>query len=254
MYADADVISRARALAAEQLSYYGAFIPSSPGADDAREAGALLVRPDADEIQEITSSLRRAVSGKRVLDVCCGSGQWTACYHDAAAEITLLDASAERLDACRERFGAQANFTYVKADVFEWEAAGNYDTIVVTFWLSHIPQALFGGFWDTLLDCLAPHGEVFFADHRSGSYCERPNGASDPVVERTVADGRTYQVVKRLYEPSTLAEALSSIGWSAEVSGTRHFVYGMAGPLPPGQPGRRHGRGREAFPPGRRVS
>jgi len=235
-----DAINQARALAAEQLSYYEEFIPAND---------TLLIRPDEDEIQKIASMLRSATSGKRVLDVCCGSGQWTASYHDAAAEITLLDASRERLQVCRDRFGSYQHITYIRADIFEWAAAGSYDTIVTTFWLSHIPQALFAGFWDTLRGCLGPQGKVYFADHRSRFYAERRKGISDPVAIRTDAAGRKYRVVKRLYEPSNLNNALSSIGWSAEVAATPHFIYGLAEPLPSGQAARRGGHGRGPFHP-----
>jgi demethylmenaquinone methyltransferase/2-methoxy-6-polyprenyl-1,4-benzoquinol methylase len=130
---------------------------------------------------------------------------------------------------------------YLVADLFEWRPDRAYDVVFFSFWLSHVPRARFGEFWALVRSCVKPDGRVFFIDNRrSGSDAEEDPtvGRVDPYVvneegdiqRRRFEDGTEHRVVKIFYEPGPLTAALAAEGWSAQVSGTRWFIYGTAQP------------------------
>jgi ubiquinone/menaquinone biosynthesis C-methylase UbiE len=219
-------------LISEQCAYYDRYLPLGTPPSSARYEGAaeLLLEAHSSEVQLVVSALRESTSGQQVLDVCCGTGKWPVSYYSRTYGLTLLDASPNRLQVCRDRFSHVPTIRYIQADIFGWSTEEQYDVVVMTFWLSHIPSTAWFRFWETLRSCLRSGGTVFFADHRPSSYVESPHDGPDPFVIRQVAEGKSYRVVKRLYEAADLSEALSSVGWSTEISHTRHFIYGTAWP------------------------
>lgn len=230
---DGPADERTAQLISEQCAYYDSYLPveTPPGAVHHEGTEGLLLEPGSSEVHLVVSALRGSTSGQHVLDVCCGTGRWTASYYSRTYGLTLLDASPNRLQACRDRFGHVPTIRYIQADIFDWSAEEQYDVVVTTFWLSHVPSTAWHHFWETLRSCLRPGGTVFFTDHRPGSYVESPHDGPDPFVIRRVAtEGKSYRVVKRLYEAADLGEALSSVGWSAQISHTRYFIYGIARP------------------------
>lgn len=44
------------------------------------------------------------LSGRRVLDVACGTGEWLACFRDRGADVTGIDLSSKAIRICLERF------------------------------------------------------------------------------------------------------------------------------------------------------
>lgn len=231
---DGPADERTAQLISEQRAYYDSHLPKEapPGTVTGHGTAGLLLEPETSEVRQVVSELRRSTSGQHVLDVCCGTGRWTSTYYSGARGVALLDASPNRLKKCRDLFGHVSTISYIQADIFEWSAEDQYDVAVMTFWLSHVPGTAWRGFWGTLRSCLRPGGTVFFADHRPGDYVEAQHDGPDPFVVRRVPQGKSYRVVKRLYEAAELVETLSSVGWSAEISYTRHFIYGTARPVP----------------------
>jgi len=166
-----------------------------------------------------------------VLELACGTGQWTARL-GSAERLTALDATAEVLEKNRERM-KDRHVEYIHADLFEWEPPERYDVVFFSFWLSHVPQELSGRFWDLVDRCLAPDGRVFFIDNLPPP----PDGPLDPEIEgpddvsviRRLSDGRKYRVWKILFQPDDLREHLATLGWDFVVKPTGEFFLWAAG-------------------------
>ncbi|MGE0462412.1 MAG: class I SAM-dependent methyltransferase [Vicinamibacterales bacterium] len=85
-----------------------------------------------------------SVSGKRVLDVGCGSGRYCVEFaRRGAAEVVGLDVSARMLEIARfhaDAAGVQARCTFVRADVMEpgaWATSG-FDIVVAMGFFDYI--------------------------------------------------------------------------------------------------------------------
>jgi demethylmenaquinone methyltransferase/2-methoxy-6-polyprenyl-1,4-benzoquinol methylase len=153
-----------------------------------------------------------------VLELACGTGQWTVELARHASAVTAVDASPEALAICRRRVGAR-HVSLVAADLFAWHPEERYDLVFFSAWLSHVPPQRFDAFWALVADSLAPQGRVFVIDELPAvAALERPApGQPAPAVHRRLKTGRSYRAVKVLYGPDDLRRRLSALGWEAEI-------------------------------------
>jgi demethylmenaquinone methyltransferase/2-methoxy-6-polyprenyl-1,4-benzoquinol methylase len=187
---------------------------------------------DAAEVQD---ALGRCDPAGDVLELACGTGLWTQRLAPHAASLTAIDGSPEMLELCRARVN-DPRVRYVHADLFAWEPDSTYDVCFFGFWLSHVPEERFDGFWEKVRRAVGPEGRVFFidslrSDKASAVDHKLPDQAEETMLRR-LADGREYRIVKHFHEPRALQQRLTDLGWSAQVKATlEFFIYGHASAL-----------------------
>lgn len=213
----------ADALVREQIAYYRARAPEYDRSYDQRD--------DLRELVPVFDTL--PVTGD-VLELACGTGQWTGRLAARARSVTAVDASPEVLAIARERVTA-TTVEFICADLFTWRPSRRYDTVFFAFWLSHVPPTRFPGFWQTVADALAPGGEAVVLDNGPGEAAIEDvlTGQPVPAVRRRLDDGTEHRIVKVFHDPGQLVRDLAAQGWSAHVRpvGT-NFIAGTA--TPPG--------------------
>jgi SAM-dependent methyltransferase len=207
------------ALLAEQVAYYRA----RAGEYDA----TYPLDGESDARRRLRTALEALAPLGRVLELACGTGQWTVELARLASSVTAVDSSPEALAVCRRRVGT-AEVSLVEADVFGWRPPERYDLVFFSAWLSHVPPQRFEAFWESIGDCLAPGGRVFVIDELP-AVAELERRASDqpaPAVHRRLTTGRSFRAVKVFYGPDELRERLDALGWEAEVHAVdRRFFY-----------------------------
>ena len=208
-------------LLAEQQAYYRARAPEYL-------KGALV--PLASEQstalrRELGAAFDEHIRGD-VLELACGPGTWTAMLAERARTLTAIDGSPEMLAQAAERpYGEHVRF--VCADLFEWQPERRYDSIFFGFWLSHVPDERFQGFWAKVAHALRPGGRVVFIDDAIRSDEELVYGADSYVVRRVLSDGSLHRVVKMPHTPQALQERLSELGWQFEMHDAAPFFWGV---------------------------
>ncbi|MGZ4401214.1 MAG: class I SAM-dependent methyltransferase, partial [Gaiellaceae bacterium] len=177
------------------------------------------------EAAEVEAALERFRPAGDVLELACGTGLWTRHLVRHAQSLTALDASPEMLELNRKRVG-DAAVEYVIADLWRWRPQQRYDVCFFGFWLSHVPESRFARFWEIVQGVVRHSGRVFIVD--SGSGLTKATVAWDGERQRRrLADGREFDVVKRIYEPEELERILAGLGWRADLSRTASFfLYG----------------------------
>jgi SAM-dependent methyltransferase len=195
---------------------------------------------DVDELRSVFDAFAPAGD---VLELAAGTGIWTSELLRFADRVTALDASPETLALNRSKHGDD-RVDYVQADLFSFTPPRRFDVVFFSFWISHIPQPRFDGFWSVVADALAPGGRVFFLDGarpahgvangpagwRDRTSAEAVDGrAVADLTERRLRDGSRFQVVKRYWEPRVLEADLGALGWDANVGETTWaFMHGQA--------------------------
>jgi len=145
-----------------------------------------------DEIGAFRDLLTQTFSGKRVLEIACGTGFWTQALSHCAQSVTAVDINDEMLRIARAKPLGQANVTFMKLDVYELpDSLGGFDAALIAFWWSHIPKQRLRKFLMDLHRSFSVSCEVLVMDNR---YVE---GNSTP-LSRTDEDGNTYQTRKLL--------------------------------------------------------
>jgi demethylmenaquinone methyltransferase/2-methoxy-6-polyprenyl-1,4-benzoquinol methylase len=195
-------------LLAEQVDYYRA------RANEYDETG--LVGAD-EQGRRLQAALASFGPRGRVLELACGTGQWTGRLAATAQHVTAVDSSPEAL-AINRAAVADPHVQYVEADLFTWRSPERYDTVFFAFWLSHVPPERFEAFWALVSECLAPDGRVFFVEDRPtlAAYEQPAPGEPEYVVHRALLDGRTYRAIKAFRDPAWIVERLAGLGWAAE--------------------------------------
>ncbi|MFC9509597.1 class I SAM-dependent methyltransferase [Streptomyces sp. NPDC057002] len=208
------------ALLAEQIAYYRA------GADEYDRPYA-----EREELRRLLAMVEDLPVSGDVLELACGTGQWTALLAARARSVTAVDVAAEVLTAARARTSAP-DIRFVQADVLQWRPSRRYDTVFFAFWLSHVPPARLPAFWDTLAGMLTPGGRAVFVDDGPGAAADE-EGVTDgpvPTVLRRLDDGSRYRVVKVFHEARALTDHLTALGWTARVQAVDGSIVGVAQP------------------------
>jgi demethylmenaquinone methyltransferase/2-methoxy-6-polyprenyl-1,4-benzoquinol methylase len=208
------------ALLAEQMAYY-------------RAAAAEYDRPYAERegLQRLLTVVDDLPVSGDVLELACGTGQWTARLAARARSVTAVDAAAEVLAVARAR-GPFPNVRFLQADLFEWRPSRRFDTVFFAFWLSHVPPARLSGFWDTIAAVLAPGGKAIFIDDGPAAAASE-EGVTDgpvPTVLRRLDDGSRYRIVKVFHDARTLTGDLTARGWTVRVRALDGSLIGIAEP------------------------
>lgn len=99
-----------------------------------------------------------SVSGQRVLDIGCGTGETCTIWLDGGAEVTGVDVSAAMLALAADRTDGKA--TLVQADASVWRGAAPFDLAVSQFGLMFFadPDAAFA----TIAANVRPGGRLLF--------------------------------------------------------------------------------------------
>lgn len=156
----------------------------------AQEYDAVYAKPERQkDLRELEKWIPEVLSGKRVLEIACGTGYWTQFLAPRASFIVAADAALETLAIAKEREGTKG-VAFRMADAYALpNDLGSFDAAFAGFWLSHIPLQRIRPFLKELHAKLQPGSIVLFLDN---SYVE---GSSSPIGGRDT-DGNTYQIRK----------------------------------------------------------
>ena len=165
---------------AELLSYYR------------RRAGeyeAIYAKPERQaDLARLRERIPARLAGRRVLEVACGTGYWTALVARTAARIVATDAAEEPMRIAQSKDYGGRNVQFELADAYALiPALGTFDGALACFWWSHVPLSSVPEFLASLHGRLEPGARVLLMDNR---YVE---GSSTPIAERD-AEGNTYQL------------------------------------------------------------
>jgi trans-aconitate methyltransferase len=196
------------ALVAEQTAYYRA----RAGEYDKTSAYDPVSRA------ALAAALEAFAPNGRVLELACGTGEWTVELVKRASQLTAVDVAPEMLALNRERVGG-TDVRYLRADLFTWTPPERYDVVFFSAWLSHVPPQRFEDFWALVAACLNEHGRVFLIDDLPAvaAHEQLITGAPAPAVERRLTTGARYRTVKVFYEPDTLKARLVELGWDVDI-------------------------------------
>ena len=209
----------------EQKRYYA---ERAPEYDDWwYRRGRYELEPDAlarwrADVAEAEAAFEGFVPVGTVLELAAGTGIWTRKLVRLADRVVAVDANAETLTL------NTGDAELVCADVFEWEPAERFDLVFFSFWLSHVPEERFDEFWSLVRAAIRPGGRVFLLDSGVGDTAHTGTAQAGGEETRSLADGRTFRIVKRRWAPDELAARVRLLGFELDLrdSANGHFVYG----------------------------
>lgn len=169
-----------------------------PGADDslrsyyaarAREYERIYAKPERQsDLRRLEGLLPPLFTGRRVLEVACGTGYWTRFLAGEARSVDAVDASSETLAVAAEMPLPAGRVRFRVADAYALpDELGMFDAAFAGFWWSHVPKRERARFLGALHRRLLPGARVVLLDNLL------VEGSSTPIAHRD-ADGNTYQL------------------------------------------------------------
>jgi ubiquinone/menaquinone biosynthesis C-methylase UbiE len=153
------------------------------------------------------------VAGRDVLEVACGTGNWTQVLSRRARSVVAVDLFEDYLRLARSKPYPRDNVTFRIADAYALEGLdGRFDAAFCADWWSHMPRSMVDAFLGTLHGALGPGARVAVVDMLRTAYFDSIRSHTDAegneVQRRTLPDGRDYLVVKNFPSEAELRSAL----------------------------------------------
>jgi len=182
------------------------------------------------ELEAVADAMAKALSGRRVLEVACGTGFWTEIVAKAAKHVVAIDVSEKMLTIARKRKTLSANVEYIHGDAYTLaEIPGEFDAGLANFWFSHVPKARIDEFLHGFHKKLEKTAVVFMADNvyvpGIGGQLVTKVGIEDTFKLRKASDGSKYKVLKNYYSTDTLRHLLSPKTSDLKVHEAKYFWW-----------------------------
>jgi SAM-dependent methyltransferase len=196
----------------------------------AAEYDAIYAKPERQaELRALEAELPAFFTGRRVLEIACGTGWWTLHGARDAARWLATDLNPETMAIARSK-PLPATVELRPLDAYSFEGIGDderFDAAFAGHWWSHVPRPRLAGWLQALHARLAPGARIVMLDNQyaegSSTPIARRDADGNTYQQRRLADGSTHEVLKNF---PTRDEALAAIGpraRDADWSATRHY-------------------------------
>jgi len=159
--------------------------------------------------------------GKHVLEIACGTGNWTQVLSRRADSVLATDINASLIEMAKEKSCSASNVAFRIADAFKLRSLkGKYEAAFAADWWSHIPRSKLSIFLKGLHQKLRPGAPVVFVDmmpcdsqHRMFSHYDDEGNL---IHRRQLPSGEQYYVVKNFPTEAELRETLDGVADNVE--------------------------------------
>jgi 2-polyprenyl-3-methyl-5-hydroxy-6-metoxy-1,4-benzoquinol methylase len=211
-------------MTAELAAYYAA-----RAAEYERVYEKVERQPDLAFLRGLVAEYFRA---RRVLEIACGTGYWTASLAITAQSIMATDVGTQVLEVAKAKpWPERSSVTFCVADAFDLAGiAGDFDAAFAGFWWSHVPRERLGAFLDGLHHRLLPTARVMLLDNRyvegSSTPISRLDLAGNTYQHRMLSTGAKHEILKNFPTVSEVRERLTAHGvTNLEVVELPYFWY-----------------------------
>lgn len=197
--------------------------------DRAAEYDAIYAKPERQaDLASLRNLLPPLVAGSRVLEIAAGTGYWTRTLSASASAITATDLSTETLDVARTREYGPAGVAFQAADAYALDQVpGQFDLAFIGFFWSHILRADLPRFLAGLHARLGSAARVIVLDNRyvpgSSTPISRTTGDGDTFQQRTLTDGRSYEILKNFPAQEEFAADVAAFATDVTWTELRYF-------------------------------
>lgn len=159
--------------------------------------------------------------GADVLELACGTGNWTQVLARRARSVTATDVNESVLDLARRKPYASDRVRFELGDAYSLDRlSGTYNVAFAADWWSHIPRSRIPLFLNTLCERLAPGSRVIMIDMLPaedltflGTYRDKEGNR---INFRKLPSGEEFEVVKNFPTEQELVSSVEGFGGKVE--------------------------------------
>ena len=155
------------------------------------------------------------IKDMNILEIACGTGNWTRVLSDRARSVTATDVSIETIRIARGKTSEVENIVYEVIDGYSIdELPGEFDVAFAADFWSHIPKSMIAPFLEKLKLRLKKNGRVIFLDMLYRKEFDEEGFFYDDegnrISLRTLPDGSRFRVIKNFPSEAELGDTLKN--------------------------------------------
>ena len=195
----------------------------------AAEYERIYARPERQaDLAALRARVAKMFARRRVLELACGTGYWTAVIAPAAEGVTAIDVNDEVLSIAGTKSYPQDRVEFLRGDCYSPPDFGRkHDALFAGFWWSHVAVERLDTFLETAIGSVAPGALVAFLDNRyvegSSTAVSRRDEDGNTYQQRRLEDGSSHEVLKNFPSEGELIRRASRHGWGANVELLEHY-------------------------------
>jgi len=170
-------------------------------------------------LKPIIDIIEPHITDRKVLEIACGTGNWTQVLAKRARSVVATDVNESVLEIARTK-PIEGNVTFRAHNAYAVnQLQGDFDVAFAADWWSHIPKSMLSPFLRRLHTALSPGGTIIMLDmtvrdlfRDEPSYIDEDGNR----VSLREVDGREYPVIKNFPAESELREMVSE--YAASIS------------------------------------
>jgi demethylmenaquinone methyltransferase/2-methoxy-6-polyprenyl-1,4-benzoquinol methylase len=165
-------------------------------------------------LRPIVHRVGSLLAGCDVLEIACGTGNWTQVLARRVRRIVATDINEETLERAKAKEYPAGVVDFRTADAYSLvDIGGDFTGAFASDWWSHVPRSLLGPFLDRLHTCLAAGARVVFLDMLPRDHPDlrpyRRDQEGNAICRRRLPDGSAFDVVKNFPEKKDVLETLA---------------------------------------------
>jgi len=165
----------------------------------------------------IIQRIEKDLKGKDVLEIACGTGNWTQVLSKRARSVVATDINEAYLIEAKRKPYQKDNIVFKVADAYTLDGIDrNFNLAFASDFWSHIPKSRVRKFIETLHSKLLPASKVIMIDMLRRPELDKMfshiDEEGDMIHRRTLPNGKEYQVVKNFPEEKELLDCLKGHG------------------------------------------
>ncbi|MBN1461414.1 MAG: class I SAM-dependent methyltransferase, partial [Armatimonadetes bacterium] len=167
-----------------------------------------------DLLRPIVTRVAALLAGLDVVEVACGTGNWTQVLAKRVHSVVATDVSEETIRVAGTKEYPPGVVSFKVLDGYSLrDVGGSFAGAFAADWWSHVPRSLLSGFLDGLHDCLRPGAPVVFVDMLPRDHPDltpyRHDTEGNAICHRILPDGREFDVVKNFPDSGEVFSFLS---------------------------------------------
>jgi len=172
-------------------------------------------------LEPIVLWLEGLIADLTVLEVACGTGNWTQVLAKRARRVLATDVCLTALDIAKTKDYPLEVVAFQAADAYNLDGLPRgFEASFAADWWSHVPRSLLPRFLNGLHRHLKPGARVVFVDMLSCNHPDlksyRLDDEGNAICRRTLPDGRVFDVVKNYPSRAEALELLIGISDAPE--------------------------------------
>ncbi|MBD3234832.1 MAG: methyltransferase domain-containing protein [candidate division Zixibacteria bacterium] len=172
-------------------------------------------------LKPIVETVAPFVASKQVLEIACGTGNWTQALSKRAELVVAVDISSKALGIAGEKLSEYHNVILRHGDAYKLPDIGDtFEVLFASDWWSHIPKACIPQFLEGAAAKMGDGAKAIFLDMSFKDYFKNEpfyyDSDDNRVSIRKLPNGSPYEVIKNFPDENELRNTLTDFSDNIE--------------------------------------